>query len=143
MKYHLISLMMIFGLFLGGCGSVESVGYFLGGLKTGIQLAEKTTEELNKATADANDLQIKIKEASNSAKSILAIADPNDIALIAELIKSDPNSIENIITGVIEIYNNTHGAIATVKEKSREPSYWVALLLGMTAAYQKYRRIKS
>jgi len=126
---------------VAGCGSAESVGYFLGGLETGVTLAKNTTEKLNETIADANETNDRLIAIKATAEGIIKDLDPNQLAVVAELLKQDPNQVENIVTGIIETYNEANGAVATIKEKSKQPSYWIALVAALTAAYQKRKRM--
>jgi len=139
----LIVLLVLCLLSVSIVGCAEEVALFIGGVETGITLAEQQIEELDQVVQDANEISEQLAAMSGLAEDVLEDLDPNQIALLASMLDKDPEQLEATVNDIIRSYNKANGAVATVKKKSKDPGYWVALAAALTAAYQKYKRVKT
>jgi len=48
---------------------------------------------------------------------------------------------EQLILNAIEQYEKIHGTVSVIKSNAKDPAWWIAFVLGLTAAYQKRQRI--
>ena len=137
--YEVVLIVVVFlsltiGLSIGasGCSGTETAAFLAGAgaMAEGIELANANME--------------KVDEINALAEKFLKSNDPNDIAeLLVTLNAIDPNAanMSELIATAVEKYEEGHSLINGVKENAKKPSYWVALVMMLTAAYQKKRRM--
>lgn len=118
MKMKMV-LMAVFLMMMSGC---EQASWFAGG-----------------AVADAA-LQAEQK------KDVYAelLSDPCMMAVLIQAAGAGITTREQqqMILAAIEQYDNIHGTAAIIKKNAEDPAWWIAFVLGLTAAYQKYQRSK-
>ena len=146
MKRCLIIGAVLFSLFLSGCGA--EMNSLMAGIGIGIESAKIANDNLEKSLIEADKKQTEINKLVAIANTFLDTNDPNDVDNIAILLNTlggiDPNDtvkLNEVITSAIEAYEEGNTTLGVVKEKAKEPSYWLALVLAATAGYQKKRRM--
>ena len=134
----LMVLLFLGMIFIAGCTGGETAAA-LGGLGAGIEIAKISNERLLDTIQEADTIQVNLQKVVDSAEGALK-NDPNAIAaLLAAISQDDAN---NIIAQALETYSQSKGTVETIKEKAKDPAWWAAFVLALTAAYQKYQRAK-
>lgn len=134
MKKVLIVCVIVCLPMLAGC--LESVGYFSAGAVAATELAKIQIEE---AAAAMEEHRLVL----DNLKAAIETGSLDDAMAVAAMIPADPADqakIEQIVIDAMTAYHNANSIGAAAKEQAKEPGWYVALVLGLTAAYQKYRR---
>jgi len=148
-KGILVVAVMVIAVLLCGCGA-EELGWFTAGGAGGIELSrqanENAREEIEKAseiTAQLKDIVLRASVALNdpnikNTETLISVFNQVNTAMGGDRV--DEQKVSELVTDAIKEYHNTKSTIAVLKEEGKEPMSWVALGLGLIAAYQKKKR---
>lgn len=133
-----------------GC---SELGWFGAGLAGGLEAAKQANIEIRQQLVEAKAVREELGATLAEAKA--AIKDPNEtrIASLIERLNAlgarldvvgelDEESVGKMVADALEVYYQTHGTIAMVKEEAGDKSNWAGLALAITALYQKLARRK-